>query len=142
MWSRLRVGTRSFSSNKLAIPTASSKRRGIPPLRPDKFDALSKSCFERIEHALAPLLPPENEDLSIERTSNPDTLVIAVPPKEFILKVIAKRQKVELVSPISGTRSYAFNSKTLRWEDDTDGHDLEGLLTRDFMRLCNGVPGF
>lgn len=65
---------------------------------------------------------------------------------------------------ISGLRAYEWNPLTQRWEDEvggnrlllcecvvvvahlcllqSDSHDIEGLLTRDLMRLCSGIPSF
>jgi hypothetical protein len=64
---------------------------------------------------------------------------------------------------VSGLRTYQWNAMTKRWEDEViarlqhfgasscayrgsvvqvDSHDLEGLLTRDLMRFCAGIPLF
>ncbi|ETV66729.1 hypothetical protein, variant 2 [Aphanomyces astaci] len=102
--------------NTVSIPT-SSQKRGLPQLRPDQFKALAGSCLARVEGALEPLLPPVNTIFHVSRTSNPDALVVTLAAHEFQLTVLAKTQKIELVSPISGTRTYVYNPRTLRWQD-------------------------
>ncbi|ETV66728.1 hypothetical protein, variant 1 [Aphanomyces astaci] len=88
--------------NTVSIPT-SSQKRGLPQLRPDQFKALAGSCLARVEGALEPLLPPVNTIFHVSRTSNPDALVVTLAAHEFQLTVLAKTQKIELVSPV---RSY------------------------------------
>ncbi|KAF0745897.1 hypothetical protein AaE_008349, partial [Aphanomyces astaci] len=93
--------------NTVSIPT-SSQKRGLPQLRPDQsvassFKALAGSCLARVEGALEPLLPPVNTIFHVSRTANPDALVVTLAAHEFQLTVLAKTQKIELVSPV---RSY------------------------------------
>ncbi|KAL7546095.1 hypothetical protein ACHAWF_009455 [Thalassiosira exigua] len=49
---------------------------------------------------------------------------------------------VALRSPLSGTFNYVYNSPTGEWVGDEDGHSLLGMLTRDWIRQCQGVPDF
>ena len=49
---------------------------------------------------------------------------------------------VTLQSPLSGTYSYIYNNTTKEWVGEDDGHSLLGMLTRDWIRQCNGVPDF
>ncbi|DAZ96647.1 TPA: hypothetical protein N0F65_005826 [Lagenidium giganteum] len=95
----------------------------------------------------------------------PASMLIRTNSKEFLLEVVDAKQQIHLTSPISGLRMYEWNARTRRWEDEvfyaiefgdvrlqwtdhdgavdqTDAHDIEGLLTRDLMRLCSGVPAF
>ncbi|KAF0698615.1 Aste57867_10772 [Aphanomyces stellatus] len=143
-----RVWTTRLFSSRISIPVRQSggttpRKRSVQPLlRPEQFNALSATFLDRVEQAIEPLHPPMNEVFRVTRASNPDSLTIALAAHEFTLQVLGKRQKIELVSPISGSRTYIYNTKTTRWEDETDAHDIEGLLTRDLMRLCSGVPGF
>lgn len=128
---------------KVTVPDAAAKRRRAlrPKLTNDKFTALTAQFLERVASAVAPLHPPMNEHFEIDRQSN-DVCVIRTADKEFEIKIVAAKQQLHLTSPISGLRKYAWNAKTQRWEDESDAHDIEGLLTRDLMRLCIGVPLF
>ncbi|KAL7528060.1 hypothetical protein ACHAXR_004016 [Thalassiosira sp. AJA248-18] len=47
---------------------------------------------------------------------------------------------VTLRSPLSGTFTYCYNSSTGEWVGTEDGHSLLGMLTRDWIRQCQGVP--
>lgn len=49
---------------------------------------------------------------------------------------------VTLLSPLSGNYSYVYNASTCEWVGDEDGHSLLGMLTRDWIRQCQGVPNF
>jgi hypothetical protein len=47
---------------------------------------------------------------------------------------------VTLQSPLSGSFMYVYNPSTKEWVGNEDGHSLLGMLTRDWIRQCNGVP--
>jgi hypothetical protein len=49
---------------------------------------------------------------------------------------------VTLRSPLSGTFTYIWNASTREWIGDEDGHSLLGMLIRDWIRQCSGVPDF
>lgn len=49
---------------------------------------------------------------------------------------------VSLQSPLSGSYAYVYNSSTCEWVGIEDGHSLLGMLTRDWIRQCRGVPDF
>ncbi len=49
---------------------------------------------------------------------------------------------VTLQSPLSGTYTYIYNVTKQEWVGEEDGHSLLGMLTRDWIRQCNGVPDF
>ncbi|CAI5725242.1 unnamed protein product [Hyaloperonospora brassicae] len=129
---------------KVTVPTtgASARRR---PLRrkmsEDKFAALSAEFLDRVQTAMEPLYPPINDDFQLQRDAK-DALVIRTSAQEFVVQVQSSEQQIEFVSPVSGLRTYRWNAVTKRWEDETDSHDIEGLLTRDLMRFCAGIPLF
>ncbi|EQC37774.1 hypothetical protein SDRG_04801 [Saprolegnia diclina VS20] len=138
----LRVGFRGARGvHAKAIPAVALKQHK-KTLTPDKFKALSLAFLDKVEAAVAPLLPPVNENFVVQRTTSPPKLVLQTTTHEFEIAVLAKPQKIEFTSPISGLRTYIYNGKTQRWEDETDRHDVEGLLTRDLMRTCTGIPTF
>ena len=47
---------------------------------------------------------------------------------------------VTLQSPLSGSFMYIYNTSTKEWVGSEDGHSLLGMLTRDWIRQCSGVP--
>merc|ERR1712238_341955 len=49
---------------------------------------------------------------------------------------------VTLRSPLSGTFTYIWRASTEEWIGHADGHSFLGMLTRDWIRHCNGVPDF
>lgn len=49
---------------------------------------------------------------------------------------------IKAVLPVSGTKTYGFNSSSGRWVCKNDGHDLEGIIVRDLLRQCRGCPSF
>ncbi|RLN90198.1 hypothetical protein BBJ28_00001865 [Nothophytophthora sp. Chile5] len=74
-------------------------------------------------------------------------LTIRANAKDFAIAVVPSKQQLHFTSPVSGLRMYEWNARTKRWEDEvrptaTDSHDIEGLLTRDLMRFCAGIPLF
>lgn len=40
------------------------------------------------------------------------------------------------------TSRYRFDHAQGRWLSSEDGHDLEGIVTRDLLRQCAGCPDF
>ncbi|KAJ0395389.1 hypothetical protein P43SY_002965 [Pythium insidiosum] len=130
--------------SKFAVPDAGTplrRRRLRPKLSAANFESLTTQFLDRVDAAVAPLLPPTNDVFAVDR-STPGTVILRTATKEFELKVVSSKQQLHLQSPISGLRKYEWNAKTQRWEDETDAHDIEGLLTRDLMRLCSGIPAF
>jgi len=43
---------------------------------------------------------------------------------------------------LSGNFTYVYNTDTCEWVGQEDGHSLLGMLTRDWIRQCHGVPDF
>ncbi|POM71115.1 Hypothetical protein PHPALM_12356 [Phytophthora palmivora] len=152
---------------KITVPVAGGvRRRRLKPKMPkDKFTALSTEFLDRVQTAMEPLHPPVNDEFQLQRavgasflpsnclllsllltrwstTAIENELVIRSNAKEFVIKVLASKQQIEFSSPVSGLRTYQWNAMTKRWEDEVDSHDIEGLLTRDLMRFCAGIPLF
>eukprot|EP00617_Octactis_speculum_P018942 CAMPEP_0185757994 /NCGR_PEP_ID=MMETSP1174-20130828/16527_1 /TAXON_ID=35687 /ORGANISM="Dictyocha speculum, Strain CCMP1381" /LENGTH=39 /DNA_ID= /DNA_START= /DNA_END= /DNA_ORIENTATION= len=38
--------------------------------------------------------------------------------------------------------TYRYDEIQMRWVAEGDGHDLEGIITRDLLRVCAGCPDF
>lgn len=47
---------------------------------------------------------------------------------------------ITLQSPLSGSYMYIYNVITKEWVGSEDGHSLYGMITRDWIRQCSGVP--
>jgi len=47
---------------------------------------------------------------------------------------------LDLTSPKSGGFTYVMCRETGRWRCKEDGHDLNGMIVRDLIQLCNGLP--
>ena len=47
-----------------------------------------------------------------------------------------------ICTPTSGLNRYAYDPVEEIWVGVHDGHDLRGLITRDFLRHCIGLPQF
>ena len=58
----------------------------------------------------------------------------------FALNIDYEQLTLELTSPKSGTFTYIYCLEKERWRGKDDGHDLKGMLVRDIIPLCNGVP--
>ncbi|CAH0478998.1 unnamed protein product [Peronospora belbahrii] len=141
---RLCFFTAVQTRNKITVPAAGGAirhRRVKRQIPNDKFAALSVAFFDRVETAMEPLYPPTNNEFQLKRDGNKE-LVICTNAQEFTIKVLSSKQQIELVSPVSGLRTYNWNVMTKRWENEADSHDIEGLLTRDLMRYCAGIPLF
>lgn len=118
------------------IVLSSSVRKTKPKaLSAEEFKTHSKTLFSTVEKAMIQL-----SEVSQDETSQ---LKIQLSPSSvFKLAVDEEQRTVVMQSPISGEKTYHYNRLSKRWEDTTDGHDIQGLLTRDFMRLSTGVPQF
>lgn len=61
---------------------------------------------------------------------------------EFRVEADPSGQLVDVFSPKSGKRTYAFDDDTKIWKDLQDGHNLLELLARDAMDMRPGYPDF
>jgi len=113
---------------------------------PKEFSARANDLLERVHTAVLPmkkfndvfdvhLQPEETEDRELS---------IRLDPKfgSFSLRVDNDSMTVQLTSPISGYLEYVPCSKTGEWCNTEDSHDLIGLVVRDLIRNCNGLPKF
>ncbi len=58
----------------------------------------------------------------------------------FVMEADHHAERVHYVSPRSGPHHYKYNTVTGQWTDDTNGHFLFDLLTRELIYLCKGYP--
>jgi hypothetical protein len=71
-----------------------------------------------------------------------DTLRIDLSPKEGSYKIEVSEEDClfQYTSPISGNVLYVNSATTGDWVGIEDGHIFEGLLVRDLIRQCRGLP--
>lgn len=127
--------------NKLNRIVLSRGRKTTPKsLSVKEFGQHSQILFSTVKKAMTSVSKVAQDDA--------ETLTVHLSPSSsssssvFELTVNAKNKTIVMQSPISGEKIYQYNRLSQRWEDTTDGHDIQGLLTRDFMRLSPGVPLF
>ena len=60
----------------------------------------------------------------------------------YWLTIHSDSRTANLQSPLSGTFTYRYNASSDEWVGTDDGHSLVGMLTRDWIRQCRGVPDF
>lgn len=118
---------------------------------PDLFFIEAESFLDKVETALAPMklcndvFEIERSDgIEIESLDAETYLYIRLKPGDgtYTLRVDDVAMTLSLSSPISGGHTYVLCANTREWVGEEDGHSLEGILVRDLIRQCNGVPKF
>mmetsp|Transcript_38966 Transcript_38966/g.51387 ORF Transcript_38966/g.51387 Transcript_38966/m.51387 type:complete len:226 (-) Transcript_38966:185-862(-) len=105
-----------------------------------EFPKRARGFLEHVVQALRPMEGPNN----LVITLGEDRLTVNFGIHgTFVIEIQEKDQEISLISPVSGGFTYTFDRLTKRWVGTSDGHDFEGLLTRDFLRQgCIGYPDF
>jgi len=123
------------------------------PLRPtpirdlDIFFVEADKFLDKLEIALAPM-KSVNEVFEVDRRSDLNSsesyLYVRLKPGEgtYTLLIDEERTTLSLTSPISGGHTYVLCAESKEFVGEEDGHSLEGMLTRDMIRHCHGVPKF
>lgn len=97
--------------------------------------------IDNVEIAIKPILPL-NPTYQMTR-SNPEELVLNVGAKgSYIFKIDRDMMLLTVQTPISGVHQYDFEVNDGQWLSVIDGHDMRGLVTRDLLRHCTGLPNF
>lgn len=70
------------------------------------------------------------------------SLTLELKPEDgsYRIEVNDEAKKVHMTTAISGHYSYVLSASTGEWVDEEDGHSMEGMLVRDLIRQCNGLP--
>jgi frataxin-like iron-binding protein CyaY len=102
------------------------------------FDIEAKKMLLKIETGISPL-ENMNENFAIIKPAE-EELIIQVKRGKFIFKLDHTNQFIVLQSYISGHHKYFYDLEDKQWLCVKDGHDLRGLITRDFMKHSNGLP--
>ena len=110
-----------------------------------KFLQEASSFLSKAEKALEPM-KNHNDIFNIHRSSNEhgETLTIGLAPSEgqYVLQVDEDLLTLSLRSPMSGNYTYVLCANTNEFVGMEDNHKLEGMIVRDLIRHCNGLPKF
>jgi len=106
------------------------------------FKKFSERELNVIEKALTPLLS-SNPGYEIMR-SGPGELKVFVGDEKGIYTFTADYPLgcISIISPVSGIHKYGYDQEEATWTSLEDRHDMHGIITRDFLRHCIGVPQF
>lgn len=104
-----------------------------------KFAVGAQEFLDKMELALEPM-KRANEIFVVTRQAN--SLTITLPPSdgEYSLEIDEDSQSILMQSPLSGKFCYVLSAVSGEWVNQEDGHSLEGMMVRDLIRQCNGVP--
>ena len=119
------------------------------PLKHDPIDDVmvfkeaSTALLTKIENAVLPMVHV-NDVFVVRRLRGElgEILTIDLSPKEgsYRLEVMESECLFQFTSPISGKVLYVLSAETGEWVGLEDGHLFEGLLVRDLIRQCRGLP--
>lgn len=111
----------------------------------DIFLGTSRLYLDKVEEALEPM-KAHNDVFKVTRSSNDsgENLTITLKPGEgqYIFQVDGEMKTLTLNSPMSGTYTYVLCRYTDNFVGMNDGHLCEGMLVRDLIRHCYGLPRF
>lgn len=123
--------------------TSSNGGKNGPNIR--TFLPAARKFLARTEKALEPM-KRTNDVFIIKRDSNEqgDNLTLRLKPGEgnYILQVDEEMLTLTLSSPMSGIYTYVLCPKTGSFIGMDDGHIAEGMIVRDLIRHCTGMPQF
>jgi frataxin-like iron-binding protein CyaY len=140
-----RIGVRSLSevggmSRKDRKAAAAAAAAGTNNGLDFDFKLKSEEVLEMIHKALLPLVPL-NPVFEIERSANEIKLNTGVKGK-YIFRIDHAHKRLFVASPMSGNFHYRYDSSSENWLGTNDNHDMRGLVNRDLLRHCVGLPGF
>ena len=148
---RRRDGSETSSSSTTQQQQQNDESSTIPNETVHKVTNKSKFLNEvslflsKAEKALEPM-KNYNDIFNIHRSSNEhgETLTIALAPSEgqYVLQVDEDLLTLSLRSPMSGNYTYVLCANTNEFVGMEDNHKLEGMIVRDLIRHCNGLPKF
>jgi hypothetical protein len=99
----------------------------------------------KVHDALKPMV--EHNDVFVidyvpRNAYNAGSLTLTLSPElgMYELQVDDENRVLYFQTPISGKIVYILSKSTREWVSQDDGHLFEGLLVRDLIRQCNGLP--
>ena len=118
-----------------------AKRKAMPAV---PFSELAAQQLTRV-HSCVQVLHDTNASFSCTLTASERVdITIANDHGEARWELSTKPavEQLQLYSTISGVLDYEYSDVKGKWINADDGHDLEGLLMRDLLRICVGCPAF
>ena len=119
--------------------------RPIPVKDTAKFLAASRKELDRIEDAIEPMKSC-NDVFDVTRSTNDEgeklTIRLQGGDGTYTVQIDERNFTMNLTSPMSGAYTYVLCSMSGDWLGMDDAHRMEGMITRDLIRQCNGVPRF
>jgi len=112
---------------------------------PDIFRQEADKLLTKLEAALRPM-KKHNDVFNITLTPRNNfsngSLTLELKPEDgmYRIEVNDEATMVHMTSAISGHYNYVLSASTGEWVDEKDGHSMEGMLVRDLIRQCNGLP--
>lgn len=107
------------------------------------FVQAASALLDKLEKALEPM-KQKNDFFVVERFFGEmgEVMTIDLGPKEgkYRIEMSMEDHLFEYSSPISGKVLYVLSAQTGEWVGSQDGHLFEGLLVRDLIRQCQGLP--
>lgn len=110
----------------------------------EQFTEAANALLNKLYHALLPM-KAVNDPFLLTRGLDDDQgpyLLLDLGPLhgQYQIQVDLEDKLVFLTSPISGQIAYVLSQTSGEWRSAEDGHSLEGILTRDLIRQCYGLP--
>ncbi|KAG7355930.1 hypothetical protein IV203_000616 [Nitzschia inconspicua] len=107
------------------------------------FRQAASDLFDKLERALLPM-KAKNDPFILSRSHGEigEIFKLDLGPKEgfYQLEISEQECVFEYSSPISGKILYCLSSTTGEWVGLVDGNAFEGILVRDLIRQCQGLP--
>jgi hypothetical protein len=114
-----------------------------PVVDTTQFCEAGGELLTKLENALEPM-KAMNDTFVVERSQGEmgEVLTIDLGPKEgcYRIEMSEAEHVFEYTSPISGKLLYILSASTGEWVGSEDGHIFEGLIVRDLIRQCQGLP--
>jgi hypothetical protein len=139
---------REGESSEESIQSVSRGKHGPQHVvRDSKVFAIAVEQFlERVKDAVEPMKQYNSVFQVIPKPfgeSGPGLQIVLKPEQgTYILSSDEDMCTLSMISPLSGSFTYVLCSQTGNFVGMEDGHILEGMLVRDLIRQCHGLPKF
>ena len=127
-----------FSSSIKGV--SRKKKRQAPNMDVEHFNQQGPLILEEIETAISSMVDL-NPVFNIEK--KPNELSVDTGEKgKYTFSLNYNTLNLTVASPMSGNFNYRYDDYSGYWLGTQDGHDMRGLVTRDMIRHCTGMPKF
>eukprot|EP01038_Epipyxis_sp_PR26KG_P004694 gene4694-6592_t len=139
-----KIANLSFSSSSQNKPTSSNRKTRFQPPETYDFKTEYKLALDQVEKSVEHM-KALNKYFEVERgfdENGNELLLIQVEKGNFLFKKSKNEDILAVQSYVTGFHLYSFDQESKQWLSIKDGHDMRGLVTRDFLRHCIGYPLF